>query len=71
LKTSEKDVEKVCKLVELDTFINCKKEGYDYDVSEAEQFLSSGKGQKVALTKVLIRNIPILLLYEAIESINE
>ncbi|MDR3292273.1 MAG: ABC transporter ATP-binding protein/permease, partial [Methanobrevibacter sp.] len=71
LKANKDDVVDVCKLVELDTFINSKKEGHDYDVGEAGQFLSSGEGQKVALARALIKNSPILLLDEATKSIDE
>lgn len=71
LKAEKSDVEGVCKLVELDTFIKNNEDGYDYDVGEAGQFLSSGERQKIALARALIKKSPFLLLDEATKSIDE
>jgi ABC-type bacteriocin/lantibiotic exporter with double-glycine peptidase domain len=67
LKAEKSDVDEVCKLVELDTFI---KNNYNYDVGESGQLLSSGERQKVALARVLISKNPILLLDEATRSVD-
>ncbi|MDR2544828.1 MAG: ABC transporter ATP-binding protein/permease [Methanobrevibacter sp.] len=71
LEASKEEIDEVCRLVELDEFISSKEEGYDYDVGEAGQFLSSGEGQKVALARAIIKNSPILLLDEVTKSIDE
>jgi ABC-type bacteriocin/lantibiotic exporter with double-glycine peptidase domain len=71
LNAEKSDVEEVCNLVELDTFIKNNENGYDYDVGELGQLLSSGERQKVALARALINKNPILLLDEAMKSIDE
>ncbi|MDR2544178.1 MAG: ATP-binding cassette domain-containing protein [Methanobrevibacter sp.] len=45
--------------------------GYDYDVGESGQLLSSGERQKIALARAVINKKPILLLDEAMKSIDE
>jgi len=71
LDADKTEIEEVCKLVELDTFIKNNESGYDYDVGESGQLLSSGERQKVALARALINKNPILLLDEAMKSIDE
>jgi ABC-type bacteriocin/lantibiotic exporter with double-glycine peptidase domain len=71
LNAERSDVEEVCKLVELEDFIKNHEEGYDYDVGESGQLLSSGERQKVALARALVNKKPILLLDEAMKSIDE
>ncbi|MDR1820619.1 MAG: ABC transporter ATP-binding protein/permease [Methanobrevibacter sp.] len=71
LNAEKSDVEEVCNLVELEDFIKNHEEGYDYDVGESGQLLSSGERQKVALARALINKKPILLLDEAMKSIDE
>jgi ABC-type bacteriocin/lantibiotic exporter with double-glycine peptidase domain len=71
LNAERSDVEEICSLVELDDFIKNNENGYDYDVGESGQLLSSGERQKVALARALINKNPILLLDEAMKSIDE
>ncbi|MDR1820495.1 MAG: ABC transporter ATP-binding protein/permease [Methanobrevibacter sp.] len=71
LNAEKSDVEEVCNLVELEDFIKNNGNGYDYDVGESGQLLSSGERQKIALARALINKKPILLLDEAMKSIDE
>ncbi|MDR2873407.1 MAG: ABC transporter ATP-binding protein/permease [Methanobrevibacter sp.] len=68
---NKKDVENICKLVKLDEFIRNKKDGFNYDIGESGQFISSGQGQKISLARALIKDSPILLLDEATNFIDE
>lgn len=71
LGANKNDVVDVCKLVELESFIEKQQEGYEYNIGESGQLLSSGERQKIALARALIKKSPILLLDEATKSINE
>lgn len=61
---------KAAELARADDFIRNLSQGYDTPVGEEGADLSGGEKQKIALTRALLKNAPILLLDEVTKSID-
>jgi ATP-binding cassette subfamily B protein len=66
---SDKDVEKVCKIVGLHHFIKTLPEGYDTVITDSDS-LSSGQKQLLTIARGMIKNAPLLILDEATSSVD-
>lgn len=62
---SQCEVEKVAKLSFIDTFIDKLPQGYDTLVGERGLKLFGGEKQRLAIARVLLKNLPILIFDEA------
>ena len=68
-KISDKEVEKVCKVVGLDHFIKTLPKGYDTVLNEVES-LSSGQKQLLTIARAMSLDRPFLILDEATSSVD-
>ena len=68
-KISDKEVEKVCKVVGLDHFIKTLPKGYDTVLNEVES-LSSGQKQLLTIARAMLLDRPFLILDEATSSVD-
>ncbi len=68
------DIIKCAKMANIHEFIMSLSEGYDTQISELGDKLSSGEKQRIAISRALIKNAPILLLDEPtsnLDTLNE
>lgn len=59
-----KDVEDICKRIDIHTNIKKKVDGYDTMINENGKSISGGERQKILLARILLRNPEILVLDE-------
>lgn len=69
-KRNNEDIEKAAKLANAHDFINLRPKGYDDIIIESGKSLSFGELQRVALSRVFAANPSILLLDEALCSLD-
>lgn len=67
---SQGDIEAVCKLVNIDTFIMSLPEGYQTECGSNGSQLSGGQKQRIAIARALIRDPEVLLLDEATSALD-
>lgn len=70
LDATDEEIEKACRTVRADSFINDMPEGYDSPIIERGASLSQGQRQLIAFARTLISNPKILVLDEATSSID-
>lgn len=69
LKVSDKQVEKVCKIVGVDHFIKTLPNGYNTIINEGTT-ISVGQKQLLTIARAMIENAPMLILDEATSSVD-
>lgn len=70
LDATDEEIEKACRTVRADSFINEMPEGYDSPIIERGASLSQGQRQLIAFARTLISDPKILVLDEATSSID-
>lgn len=70
LDATDEEIEKACRTVRADSFINDMPEGYDSLIIERGASLSQGQRQLIAFARTLISDPKILVLDEATSSID-
>ena len=63
-------IEQAAKIVGIDSFIRCQKQGYDTVLNEGGDMLSQGQKQLISFARALVRDPEILILDEATSSID-
>lgn len=71
LEASKDDVIRAAKLVKIHDFIEHTPEKYNTNVGEEGLILSSGEKQKIALSRAILKDSPIILLDEVTKSIDK
>ena len=66
---SDKDVEKVCKIVGLDHFIKTLPDGYNTILSDNDS-ISAGQRQLLTIARGMLQNAPFLILDEATSNVD-
>jgi len=69
-RIAQEQIEEVAKTVQIDDFISGLPDGYDTLIGENACFLSQGCKQRIALARAVIRNPDILILDEAMSSMD-
>jgi len=67
---TEKEIERVLKLVYLDDFVAGLKDGLDTRIGERGTLLSGGQKQRLAIARALIKDAPIVILDEATSALD-
>lgn len=70
LDATDEEIKEVCKLIDADEFISELEDGYNTDVGEGGNRLSTGQKQLISLARALISNPSIFVLDEATSSID-
>lgn len=70
LDATDEEIEKACRTIRADSFINDMPEGYDSPIIERGASLSQGQRQLIAFARTLISDPKILVLDEATSSID-
>ena len=68
-KTTDKEIQEVCKVVGLDHYIKTLPKGYDTVLNEVES-LSSGQKQLLTIARAMLEKKPFLILDEATSSVD-
>ena len=66
---TDKDVEKVCKIVGLDHFIKTLPDGYNSTLSNSDS-ISAGQRQLLTIARGMLKNAPLLILDEATSNVD-
>jgi len=66
---SEQELDKVCKAIGLEHFVNSLPNGYDTLLDESAT-LSEGQKQQITIARAMIKNAPLLILDEATSSVD-
>ena len=66
---TDKDIEKVCKIVGLDHFIKTLPNGYDSNISNSDS-ISAGQKQLLTIARGMLKNAPFLILDEATSNVD-
>lgn len=69
-KASQEDIAEISKLVGVDDFVRALPKGYDTHIGESACKLSQGQKQKIAVARALIKRPKILILDEAMSSMD-
>ena len=67
---TEKEINKVLKMVYLDDFVKGLEKGLDTEIGERGTLLSGGQKQRLAIARALIKNAPIVILDEATSALD-
>ncbi len=67
---SEKEIDKVLKMVYLDEFVKGLENGLDTEIGERGTLLSGGQKQRLAIARALIKDAPIVVLDEATSALD-
>ncbi len=70
MDATDKEVEDVARLVHADAFIKTLKDGYDTDVGEGGNRLSTGEKQLISFARALLKNPRLFVLDEATSSVD-
>ena len=67
---SEKEIDKVLKMVYLDEFVKGLENGLDTEIGERGTLLSGGQKQRLAIARALIKDAPVVILDEATSALD-
>lgn len=67
---TEKEINKVLKMVYLDEFVKGLENGLDTEIGERGTLLSGGQKQRLAIARALIKDAPIVILDEATSALD-
>ncbi|MDX9916402.1 MAG: ABC transporter ATP-binding protein [Gudongella sp.] len=70
LDATDEEIEEACRLVNAHEFIMEMKDGYDTEVGEGGNLLSTGQKQLVSFARAIVRNPSLFVLDEATSSID-
>jgi ATP-binding cassette subfamily B protein len=70
LDATDEEIEEACRLVNAHGFITEMKDGYDTQVGEGGNLLSTGQKQLVSFARAIVRNPQLFVLDEATSSID-
>lgn len=70
LDATDEEIEEACRLVNAHSFITEMKDGYDTQVGEGGNLLSTGQKQLVSFARAIVRNPQLFVLDEATSSID-
>ncbi len=70
LDATDEEIERACELVSADTIIKKMEKGYDTDVGESGDRLSTGEKQLISFARAILANPRIFVLDEATSSID-
>lgn len=70
LDATDEEIEEACRLVNAHSFISEMKDGYDTQVGEGGNLLSTGQKQLVSFARAIVRNPQLFVLDEATSSID-
>lgn len=70
LDASDDEIEEACRLVNAHSFITEMKDGYDTEVGEGGNLLSTGQKQLISFARAIVRNPRLFVLDEATSSID-
>ena len=68
--STDEEIENACKKANCDQFIHKLEEGYDTSIGENGNLLSGGERQRLSIARAILKDSPILLLYEATSSLD-
>ena len=69
-EATQSDMQNVCRIAQIDDFIQTLPEGYQTEVGELGVRLSSGQQRRLTLARALLKQAPILILDEPTEGLD-
>ena len=69
-QATDEQLDSVCKIAQIDSFIHNQSDGYNTWVGEAGLQLSGGQARRIALARALLKDAPILILDEPGEGLD-